>query len=95
MLERALEFSLRQRFVVVLGAILLVILGILAATALPKFVDLSSDARAAAMNGVRGAMQSANNMVYGRAAATGQQNMTGPTALTIIRSLPSQRGISR
>lgn len=30
MLERALEFSLRQRFVVVLGAILLVILGILA-----------------------------------------------------------------
>ena len=30
MLERALEFSLRQRFVVVLGAVLLVILGILA-----------------------------------------------------------------
>ncbi|HRD32194.1 MAG TPA: CusA/CzcA family heavy metal efflux RND transporter [Fimbriimonadaceae bacterium] len=30
MLERALEFSLRQRFVVVLGAILLVVLGILA-----------------------------------------------------------------
>lgn len=30
MLERALEFSLRQRFVVVLGAILLIILGILA-----------------------------------------------------------------
>lgn len=30
MLERALEFSLRQRFVVVLGAILLVILGVLA-----------------------------------------------------------------
>lgn len=30
MLERALEFSLKQRFVVVLGAILLVILGILA-----------------------------------------------------------------
>lgn len=30
MLERALEFSLRQRFVVVLGAVLLIILGILA-----------------------------------------------------------------
>ncbi len=30
MLERALEFSLKQRFVVVLGAILLVILGVLA-----------------------------------------------------------------
>ena len=28
------------------------------------------------------------SMVYGRAAATGQQNMTGPTALTIIGATP-------
>jgi MSHA pilin protein MshA len=37
----------------------IVILGILAATALPKFIDLSSDAKAAAFQGVKGAMASA------------------------------------
>ena len=37
----------------------IVILGILAATALPKFADLSSDAEAASANGARGAVSSA------------------------------------
>ncbi len=37
----------------------IVILGILAATALPKFVDVKSDAEKSAMNGVAGAVSSA------------------------------------
>lgn len=37
----------------------IVILGILAATALPKFVDIKSDAENAAINGVAGAVNSA------------------------------------
>jgi len=36
-----------------------VILGILAATALPRFVDLSGDARTSAVNGVAGGIRSA------------------------------------
>ena len=43
----------------------IVILGILAATALPKFVDLSSDAKDAALLGVAGAISSANTINYG------------------------------
>lgn len=39
--------------------IVIVILGILAATALPRFTDLSSDARVAAVNGLAGALRSA------------------------------------
>jgi MSHA pilin protein MshA len=40
--------------------VVIVILGILAATALPRFVDLSNDARLAARNGVQGGITSAN-----------------------------------
>ncbi|MBF0589347.1 MAG: type II secretion system protein [Magnetococcales bacterium] len=38
----------------------IVILGILAAVAIPKFTDLSSDARASAISGVAGGIASAN-----------------------------------
>lgn len=43
----------------------IVILGILAATALPKFVNLSADARDAALEGVAGAISSANTVNVG------------------------------
>ena len=42
----------------------IVILGILAATAVPKFIDLSGDARAAAVEGVTGGMASAAAINY-------------------------------
>jgi prepilin-type N-terminal cleavage/methylation domain-containing protein len=43
----------------------IVILGILAATALPKFYDLSADANAAAVKGVAGGLSSAGSVNYG------------------------------
>ena len=45
--------------------VVIVILGILAATALPKFIDLNSDAKAAALKGVVGAAASAMTVNYG------------------------------
>jgi MSHA pilin protein MshA len=42
----------------------IVILGILAATALPKFVDLSSDARTSAITGAASALTSASSINY-------------------------------
>jgi MSHA pilin protein MshA len=47
----------------------IVILGILAATALPKFVDLRSDAETAAISGVAGGLGSANVVNYAGCAA--------------------------
>lgn len=44
--------------------VVIVILGILAATALPKFVNISSDARQAAVSGVAGAVASASAINY-------------------------------
>jgi MSHA pilin protein MshA len=47
----------------------IVILGILAATALPKFVNLSADAKDAALKGVAGALSSGNVINYGARSA--------------------------
>ncbi len=44
--------------------VVIVILGILAATALPKFIDMKSDAELAAINGVAGAVTSAFAVNY-------------------------------
>ena len=52
--------------------VVIVILGVLAATALPKFVDLSGDARAAIMNGVEGSMRGANTIIFARSAIEGE-----------------------
>lgn len=49
--------------------VVIVILGILAATALPKFVDLSSEAKTAAVEGVAGAAASAMAVNYAGCAA--------------------------
>jgi MSHA pilin protein MshA len=43
--------------------IVIVILGIIAAIAAPKFLNLSTDARIATLNSLEGAIRSASNMV--------------------------------
>lgn len=55
--------------------IVIVILGILAVTAAPRFLNFSGDARTSTLNGVRGALESAGALVYGKAIIAGQQNV--------------------
>ena len=61
--------------------LVIVLVGILAAVALPKFVDLGSDARISAIKGVDGAMRSANAVIYAKAAVG---NQMGATATVVI-----------
>lgn len=58
----------------------IVLLGILAVTALPRFINLQSDARAATMEGVRASMQGAAVQVYAKALIQGAD---GPAAATV------------
>ena len=51
----------------------IVILGILATAAAPKFVDLTSDSRAAVVMSVAGAMKSAASMTYAKAIVRSQE----------------------
>jgi MSHA pilin protein MshA len=46
--------------------VVIVILGILAATALPKFSSLSGDARVASLNAAKGALATTSAMVHGQ-----------------------------
>lgn len=64
----------QQGFTLIELIVVIVILGILAATALPKFVDLSGDARTGVIRGVEASMRGANTMLYGKAAANNVQN---------------------
>lgn len=51
--------------------IVIIILGILAVTAAPKFLNLQDDARYSAAQGVQAALQSSANLVYSKAAIQG------------------------
>ncbi len=61
----------------------IVILGILAATALPKFVDMSDAAETAAVNGVAGNMGSAMAINYANAVATAAGLTTSVSATSV------------
>ena len=51
--------------------VVIVILGILAVSAAPKFMDLQGDARAATLKGMMGAVKSANSLILGKAVLHG------------------------
>ncbi|MBW6496024.1 MAG: prepilin-type N-terminal cleavage/methylation domain-containing protein [Burkholderiaceae bacterium] len=52
--------------------VVIVILGILAAVALPRFTNIQRDARIAKLNAARGAVLAASAMIHGAALARGQ-----------------------
>ncbi|NMM28412.1 MAG: type II secretion system protein [Glaciimonas sp.] len=61
----------------------IVVLGILAATALPKFINLGTDARGAAIKAVEGSMRSANAMIYTKAAVGNHLDGTTGTPVNV------------
>ncbi|UWZ99320.1 type II secretion system protein [Vibrio splendidus] len=52
-----------------------VVLGILSVIAAPRFLGLQSDARAAALEGLKASMEGAASIVYGKAAVAGVENL--------------------
>ena len=59
--------------------IVIIVLGILAATAVPKFINLQDDAKESAMNGVQAAVHSAANIVYSKSAIDGHETKATET----------------
>ncbi len=71
MLKKQSGFTLIELVVVI------IVLGILAATAVPKFVDLQSDARVSALKGLKGALESAATLTYVGAVIDGEDSPLG------------------
>jgi len=76
-MKRQTGFTLIELVVVI------VILGILAVTAAPRFLNLQSDARTATLEGLRGTMQGAAGIVYAKSAIAGTES-TGTAADLVI-----------
>ncbi len=82
---KKMKRSTQQGFTLIELIMVIVILGILAATALPKFVDLSGEAHEATANAVLGAANSAASMNFA-AVLAGGNDAAGNTATAIAAS---------
>lgn len=63
--------------------IVIVVLGILAVTAAPQFINFSSDARASTVKGLKGALQGASQTIYARAAIDGSLDGTSAAPVQV------------
>jgi MSHA pilin protein MshA len=67
----------QKGFTLIELVVVIVILGILAVTAAPKFIDLTGDAKASVIEAVKGSINSAADLVHAKALVQGQAGSTG------------------
>ncbi|MCY0964204.1 pilin [Parathalassolituus penaei] len=86
-LRRVSGFTLIELIMVI------VILGVLSAFALPRFADLGGDARVASLNALAGNLRSAANIAHAQQLADGASGSTGVTldgvAITMVGGYPT------
>jgi len=96
-MKRSMNVKANQEgFTLIELVVVIVILGILAVTAAPKFIDLTSDAKGSTIEAVKGALNSAADMAHAKALVagvnSGSVSIAGQT-IAIENSYPTAASI--
>lgn len=86
---------MRRGFTLIELVMVIVILGILAAVAIPKFYDLTTQAKQAATLGALGGLKSAVSLYYANYAATNNGATAWPTTLAELQSAMADGNIPK
>ena len=70
-----------QGFTLIELIVVIVILGILAATVVPKYVDLTAEAHTATLEAVKGSLEGASALVYSKSIISGNQKDSSATII--------------
>jgi MSHA pilin protein MshA len=74
-----IKIQKQQGFTLIELVVVIIILGILAVTAAPKFMNLQGDAYASTLTGLKASLQGANTLIYSKAAIAGDEKNPGAT----------------
>ena len=73
----------QKGFTLIELVVVIVILGILAVTAAPKFINLQDDARTATLQAVKASMQTASTLVYSKSLIKGNESSAGGASIFV------------
>ncbi|WP_285817529.1 type II secretion system protein [Echinimonas agarilytica] len=80
--------KIQRGFTLIELVVVIVILGILAVSAAPRFINIQNDARASTIAGMKGTIVSMNDLVYSKAILEGKDKL----ANSVVNGVPIKYG---
>jgi MSHA pilin protein MshA len=85
----------QQGFTLIELVVVIVILGILAVTAAPKFINLQADARTGTLQAIKASMQTASTIIHSKSLIAGNETLiktATPTPIVVVNGVNTKIG---